>query len=129
MNTRTKKLLFTTGGAVLLLAVLTPFAIKKYREHQRWMWRVQEPTKELIAKTPPQVTLVRTEFDSPRWLWTDKGFIGIAQSLKIVIPVAYHSAPTMTLFEAPPPMGRYDVIANLPQGSMEGLQAEIRKQF
>ena len=129
MSTRTKKLLFALGGVVLLLAVLTPFAIKKYREHQRWMWRVQEPTEKLVAKTPPQVTLVRTKFNSPRWLWTDKGVIGIAQNLKIVVPVAYRSAPTMTLFETPPPMGRYDFIANLPQGSMDELQAEIRRQF
>ena len=129
MSIRTKRLLVLLSGAALLLAGSTPFAIKKYRAHRLWMWRVQDPNPGLVRKTPPQVTLVRTKFNSARWLWTDKGAIGIAQPLKIVIPVAYNFAPTMTVFDTPLPMGRYDFIANLPQGSMEGLQAEITKQF
>jgi uncharacterized protein (TIGR03435 family) len=120
-------------------AAVTSLAMNHYKEHRHWMWRVQEPTPDLIRKATPQVTIVSTKFKSTRWVTTDDrsarriaandSFAGIAQPARIVVGAAYSMWGTHLVEDTPLPMGRYDFIANLPDGSLEAFQAEVKKQF
>jgi uncharacterized protein (TIGR03435 family) len=118
-------------AAVLVLAAvaLTPWAVKKYREHRRWLWRVQDPTPELIRKATPQVTLVRTKFQSIRWVNATNGFVGIAQPARIVVASAYGMWATRLIEDTPLPVGKYDLIVNLPRDATEAFRNEVKKQF
>ena len=55
--------------------------------------------------------------------------IGLGQPLWTLFPNAYHISWWHVVYEASLPTGRYDFIANLPQGSPEALQREIERQF
>jgi len=114
---------------VVLAASLTPVIIKKIKTHRASMWEVNEPSVELLRKTTPQVTIVPTKFRSTRWENDGDKMLGIAQPAKIVIAAAYGMWAWQSVFEVPLPAGRYDVIANLPEGSAEALRAEVKKQF
>jgi uncharacterized protein (TIGR03435 family) len=124
-----RKTLVLAAVMVLVAAALTPWVVKKYREHRQWMWRVQNPTPELIRKAPPQVTLVRTKFQNVRWVTADNGFVGIAQEARIVVGVAYGMWATRLIEETPLPLSRYDFIVNRPGDSREAFREEVKKQF
>jgi uncharacterized protein (TIGR03435 family) len=114
---------------VVLAVVLTPVIIKKIKAHRASLWEVGEPSVELLRKTTPQVTIVPTKFRSSRWENDDGKMLGIAQPAKIVVAAAYGMWAWQSVFEAPLPAGRFDVIANLPDGSAAALREEVKKQF
>jgi uncharacterized protein (TIGR03435 family) len=116
-------------AGVVLVAGLTPVGINKIRAHRVAMWEVREPSVDLLRKTPPQVRIVPTKFQSNRWENDNGRMLGIAQPAKIVVAAAYGMWAWQSVFETPLPLGRFDVIANLPEGSAEALQAEVKKQF
>ena len=57
-------------------------------------------------------------------------FLDLGMTVHDMIDVAYGAPDDRhTLFSTPLPQGRYDFIANLPQGAPEALQSEIEKKF
>jgi len=114
---------------VALVISMTPIIAIKFKAHRASMWEVREPGIDLLRKTTPQVRIVPTKFQSSRWENDHDKMLGIAQPAKIVVAAAYGMWAWQSVFEAPLPPGRFDVIANLPQGSAEALQEEVKKQF
>jgi uncharacterized protein (TIGR03435 family) len=117
------------GLGVVLAAMMTFVAIKAYRAHQASLWEVRDPTVELLDKATPQVRIVRTKFRSSRWENDGDRMLGIAQPANIVVAAAYGMWAWQSVFEASLPAGRFDVIANLPEGSNAALREEVKKQF
>jgi uncharacterized protein (TIGR03435 family) len=133
---KTMTIIWTKRKSIVLLAVMTlvvagliPWAVKVHREHRRWMWRVQDPTPELIWKATPQVTIVRTKFQGIRWVNATNGFVGIAQPASIVVASAYGMWATRLIENTPLPVGKYDLIVNLPENRMEAFRNEVKKLF
>jgi uncharacterized protein (TIGR03435 family) len=116
-------------AGLVLVAVASPVIVEQVKTHRANMWEVQEPTLDLLRRATPQVRIVPTKYQSSRWLDEQGRSLGIAQSLKIIIGAAHGMWASQVVLNTPLPAGRYDVIANLPQGSPEALQAEIKKQF
>ncbi len=114
---------------VVVAAMAAPIIIHQVERYRANMWEVQEPTLDLLRKATPQVRIIPTKFQSSRWLDEEGRSLGIAQSLKIIIGAAHGMWASQIILDTPLPQGRYDVIANLPQGSPEALQQEIKRQF
>ena len=113
----------------MLLTGLTVVVVKLIKAHRVSMWEVRDPSVALLRKTPPQVRIVPTKFQSSRWENDRDRMLGIAQPAKIVVAAAYGMWAWQSVFEVPLPLGRFDVIANLPQDSAEALREEVKKQF
>jgi len=114
---------------MVLVAGLIPFLVKQIKAHRASRWEVRDPSVDLLRKTTPQVRIVPTKFQSSRWENDHGRMLGIAQPAKIVVAAAYGMWAWRSVFEAPLPPGRFDVIANLPQNSAEALRQEVKKQF
>jgi len=116
-------------AGVVLLAGLTSVIMMQIKAHRASMWEVRDPSVELLRKTTPQVRIVPTKFQSSRWENDNGRMLGIAQPAKIVVASAYGMWAWQSVFEVTLPPGRFDVIANLPEGSAEVLRQEVKKQF
>jgi uncharacterized protein (TIGR03435 family) len=96
-------------------------------------WQVPQHDPSILANTPPQVTIVPTKFPggTSSWsMWSAAGAIGIGVPLQSIFAAAYQwPHPARTILPEPAPKDRYDFIANLPTGALEGLQQEIRKKL
>ena len=55
--------------------------------------------------------------------------IGIAVPIKFIVCFAYDWLPGRMIFISGHPQKEYDYIANLPQGSMEALQRELKDEL
>jgi uncharacterized protein (TIGR03435 family) len=85
-----------------------------------------------LDHTPPQVTILPTIH--PQWgsMWgRDKAGrgMGINSSLTNLLADAYGMRITHMIFPGPLDGGKYDFIANLPQGSEAAFQQKIKEQF
>lgn len=142
------------AGAVVLLAAGT-IGVKEYDEHRTYSWEVPKfdyipvdaPT--LLGRTPPQVRILRSRYsywvegtpfiegdgasfvDGQKIVHTNQSkAIGIGVKLPSVIETAYGDREHYgTIYDAPIPEGRYDFIANLPQGALQALREQIRTKF
>ena len=93
-------------------------------------WRTLYLGSAMLDQSFPQVRIVPTKFRQsgtlsqswPKWA-------GINQPLSLIIWVAYQWSPARIVFEDHEPGRRYDFITSLPQGTFEGLQHELQKQF
>ena len=98
-----------------------------------YAWQHPRFTPRVLEDTPPQVVLIPTEYTAPSGGWgqrlPDKA-IGIRMSAEYVIRSAYGwSSHCRLIWADPAPAGEFDFIANLPDGALEALQAEIKKQW
>jgi uncharacterized protein (TIGR03435 family) len=85
-----------------------------------------------LANTPPQVTILPTIH--PHWgsMWEgDKAgrIMGINSSVTNLLTDAYGIRNTHMIFPGPMPGGKYDFIANLPQGSATAFREKIKEKF
>ena len=85
-----------------------------------------------LANTPPQVTILPTV--NSQWgsmWWFDKAGrrMGINASVTDLLEDAYGVRNTHIIFPGPMADGKYDFIANLPQGSAAALQEKIKERF
>jgi hypothetical protein len=61
---------------------------------------------------------------------TPVGFLGLGMTTHEMVQIAYGVPNDLhTLFATPLPEGRYDFIANLPNGAAEALQSEIKRKL
>jgi uncharacterized protein (TIGR03435 family) len=124
------------SGCVLLLAGTTAVTIREVQEHQGYSWQTTDfKFPETLQGAPPQVRIVPTRFpDYPgKWAHEDAGgrqAIGIGVRLREIIPVAFGVTNFDRLvIPADLPQGKYDFIANLPNGSAEALQQALESDF
>jgi hypothetical protein len=142
------------GVSVLLATGTATIAVKEVREHWSYSWQVSKfnylpvdaPT--LLAKTKPQVTIVRSKFkrsvdgtpftqgDSTEMVngqiivhTNQSQSIGLGVLVADIIKTAYGSDDKRTIFAMPLPKERYDFIVNIPHGGFPALQEEIKKRF
>ena len=98
-----------------------------------YSWQTPQFAPRVQEDTPPQVTLIPTEYAPPTSGWgqrrNDKA-IGIRMAAEFVVQSAYNWPSRSRMMLADPvPAGQYDFIANLPTGALEALQAEIKSKW
>lgn len=130
------KTALVAGTCVLLVAGTTTVTIKEMQEHQGYSWqRIDFKFSEVILKTPPQVRIVPTKFPAHAGklaVESEGGHrsIGISVPLGQIIQRAFGvEHPDRMVLPPDLPPGKYDYIANLPNGSMEALQKMIEERF
>jgi uncharacterized protein (TIGR03435 family) len=124
------------GAGVLVVAGSTVATIEKINSDDSWrsLFHLlgESAVNANLDKTPPQVTILPTIH--PTWGSTaipgsNGRMIGINESVTNLIRDTYQQMPPRMIFYEPAPAGKYDYIANLPQGSMEALRQKIKDQF
>ncbi|HEX9047168.1 MAG TPA: sigma factor-like helix-turn-helix DNA-binding protein [Verrucomicrobiae bacterium] len=142
------------SAVVLLTTGVTTVTVREIQEHRTYSWQVSKfdylpvdaPT--LLAKTLPQVTIVRSRFkqavagtpftegDSEETIHgtiivhtNQSKSIGLGVRLSDIIKTAYDASDRRTIFAAPLPQERYDFIVNIAHGGFPALQEKIKKQF
>jgi len=94
-------------------------------------WRHPTNSFAMIEQAAPQVRILPTKF--PNSFNNLKGnasglkWVGIGTPITTIAWVAYDAHPARVLFETPPPNAKYDFITSLPEGSLEGLQQELKR--
>lgn len=104
-------------------------------------WEVPEMDPSVLDNVPPQVKIVPAKFDGrltgpnsrPQGGWgmtrQDGKAVGVGMTVPSILQTAYSvTSRARIVFPGSPPTELYDYIANLPSGSREALQEEIRKQ-
>jgi len=96
-----------------------------------YSWQTPSFTPDVLERTPPQVTLIPTEYTNNGWgTMRANGVIGIRMPASYVVQSAYSwPSSTRIIFQDAAPPGQFDFIANLTNGPLEALQAEIRKKW
>ena len=96
-------------------------------------WQKPRFEPRLLEDAPAQVVLIPSEYTPPSGGWgmnPSNSAIGIRMGASYVIQSAYNWRAQQRIIQADPlPSGQFDFIANLPSGALEGLQAEIKKQW
>ncbi|MDD5139613.1 MAG: TIGR03435 family protein [Verrucomicrobiales bacterium] len=126
------KTAIVVGAGVLLAAGTTTIAVKEIQEHKTYSWQVPRASFDVLYKTPPQVVIVPTKFsEDGGGVGSNDRVLGIAQPVKEIIQAAYRKSKSRTVIVAELPEGKYDYIANLPdgRGSGKALQEEIKRVF
>ena len=127
------KTAIVVGVGVLLAAGTTTVTVKeivRYRDEN--LWRVPNFKPNVLDKVAPQVKILPTKFhdDQRNGEWARGGRrIGIAFPIKFIVCFAYDWLPGRMIFISGDPQKEYDYIANLPQGSMEALQRELKDEL
>jgi uncharacterized protein (TIGR03435 family) len=121
-------------GVSLLFAVgATSVTIKEIAAHnEEALWRTLDFKHDVLDKVTPQVRLLPTKFPNqgPNGQTTSGNRrVGINQTLDLVVCYAYDWRPGRIVFESGNRETAYDMIANLPQGSAEAVQRELKNQL
>jgi uncharacterized protein (TIGR03435 family) len=97
-------------------------------------WRYPNISSDTVAKLPPEVKILPTEFlfsgnlsqaSDPD---SDK-FVGINQPVINIVSAAYNWPQARMIFANPAPTDRYDFITTLAQGSREALKQELKNKL
>jgi uncharacterized protein (TIGR03435 family) len=129
------KTAIVVGAGVLLAAGTTTLTVKEIQEHRTYSWQTERLNSAVLDQVEPQVRIVPTqasEFEG--WTYNnhsaDRKVVGLGAPIKEVLQAAYgYTSPARMAFPADLPQGRYDFIANLPTGSQEALQQELKRKF
>ena len=118
------------GVGILLAAGTTTVTIEEIQQHRTYSWEVPNPGYKMLEQVPPQITIVPAKFPEPAGAWVAQNgnAIGIGARVNDMLELAYTTDARM-VFPTKLPQERYDFIANLPQGSEQAMQTEIRKKF
>ena len=125
------KTAIVVGASVLLAAGTATVTIKEIHDHRMYSWEVPNPNIGLLGQAPPQVTILPAKFlksGGAGWAANNGRVLGISAGIIDMLEAAYATQARM-VFSTELPQGRYDFIANLPNGTAQALQAEIRKKF
>lgn len=131
--TKAKTAMLMAAG-VLLAAGTATVSVKEIQARRAYPWQVPRVSTALLNQVPPQVRIVPTRFSQfGGWGYNDRGtnrkVMGICAPLKEIIKAAFGEQSARIVFPAVLPGGKYDFIANLPAGSMEALQRELKIKF
>jgi uncharacterized protein (TIGR03435 family) len=147
------KTAIAVGVGALLITGTTTVGIKEYESHRTYSWQLPnfEPVPvmapQVLAKTPPQVRILASKYDhfvvgfsqgdasafiNGAWVPYSTNAsvcIGVGVNADSIVRDAYKADALRTLFVSELPKGRFDYIANLPEGALKVLQSEIQKKF
>ena len=123
------------GVGVLLAAGTATVTVKEFQKRKTYSWQVPRASFDVLYKTMPQVVIVPTKFsEDGGYAGSNDRYMGIAQPVKNIAAVAYMNikgSEFRTVITSELPEGRYDYIANLPDGAGSGkaLQAELKRKL
>ncbi len=133
------KTVIVIGVSVLLAAGTTTVTIHQINKNNMgssWPslnnYKGRAAMLATLNKTPPQVTILPTIFPEYGAKWWPGGrgrSLGMSLSVTDLLMCAYGERDTHMVFSGPTEGGRYDYIANLPQGSEAALRQKIKEQF
>ena len=124
------KTAIVVGATVLLAAGTTTITVKKIQEHRTYPWQVRDYNTRVLEKVPPQVMILPTIFpDYESWGSANGKFLGIGVSIRDIVRTTYGKSLARTILATELPPDKYDYIANLPRGSAEALQKELKRKF
>jgi uncharacterized protein (TIGR03435 family) len=129
------KTAIVVGVGVLLAAGTTTVTIKEIQAHQTYPWQTESLNSGVLDRVEPQVRIVPTKASQfEGWTYNNhsanRKVIGLGVPIKEVLQAAYgYTAPARIVFPPDLPQDGYDFIANLPAGSQEALQREIKNKF
>jgi uncharacterized protein (TIGR03435 family) len=132
---RTKaKTAFVVATGILLAVGTSNILTKEFQPKKVYAWQVEPLRSEIVSLVEPQVRIVPSKFAHfGGWVYGDhslnKKVVGIGATVAEILQAAYGTAPARILFPDKLPQQRYDFIANLPAGSEDALQMEVKKQF
>jgi uncharacterized protein (TIGR03435 family) len=124
------KTAIVSGLAVLLAAGATTISVKEIYVHRMYSWQVPNPDIKALEQAPAQVTILPAKFlkSGGGWVAQNGRALGIGAGIVDMLEFAYTTQARMS-FSTELPQDRYDFIANLPQGSEQAMQSEIRRKF
>jgi uncharacterized protein (TIGR03435 family) len=123
------KTAIVVGASVLLAAGTATVTVKEIQEHRTYSWQVEHINTGILDREPPQVRIIPTKFPQARsWGSDNDKFLGIGQPVEGILEAIYDLSPARMVLPAGPPQKKYDFIANLPHGSAEALQLELKKK-
>jgi uncharacterized protein (TIGR03435 family) len=132
------KMAVAVGVGGLVAIGIIPVSLKMIELRQIHRWRAHDITRADIPRLDqwsPQVWVAPAITENPHLAALQVARNGAGKLMGRDIPYswllrdAYGMQQTRMIFDAEPPAGHYDFMANLPQGSAEALQQEIGKYF
>jgi uncharacterized protein (TIGR03435 family) len=138
--TKVKLAVAVTMG-VLLAAGTTTVAVKTIEKHQNEGWQLGQLDSTFLLMPPYRTEILPTRSGERSFKLGDGGMVlmldgrayGLKATVEDMLRIAYSESGSVSrprmLFEAEIPANNYDFFSNLPKGSRESLQQEIRKQF
>lgn len=132
----TAGMLLTTGAATFVVGQIVKYEWSILGVNDSWRTRftmISRPAMlSALEKIPAQVMILPTIY--PDWgsiIGWDKAhrLAGRNSSLTNLLSYAYGMRTTRMVFLGPTAGGKYDFIANLPQGSEEAFREKIKTQF
>ena len=126
------KTAIVAGAGILLATGTTTITVKEIAAHNdERIWRTPYFRGDVFEKAAPQVTILPTKFahEGNAQGASDNRWIGIHKPLFQIMGYAYDWPFGRIVFDSGNPDAAYDLIANLPQGSTEALQREIKNKL
>ncbi|MES1180707.1 MAG: TIGR03435 family protein [Verrucomicrobiota bacterium] len=129
------KTAIVAGAVVLLAAGTTTITVKEIQKSKLDnAWRVRYYRTELLEQAPPQVRILPSKFPPGGVGSVDGAWMGIGQPIQTIIYDAYTHPAWRTKILTKLPLGHFDFIAKLPDGSkpqnvLAALQNEIKRKF
>ena len=124
------------GMGVLLMAGTAEVSVRYFKANDSWRnlnnFSSRAAMQAVLEKTPSQVTILPTIYsDYGAMWWPDKigRRLGMSSDITNLLMHSYGVRNTHMVFSEQMPGGKYDFIANLPQGSGAALQKKIKEQF
>jgi len=119
------------SAVVLLVAGTATVTVKEIHNHRMYSWEVPSPDIKVLEQAPPQVTIFPAKFlksGGGGWVAQNGRVLGISTGIIDMLEAAYATQARM-VFTTELPQERYDFIANLPTGTAQALQMEIKRKF
>jgi uncharacterized protein (TIGR03435 family) len=125
------KTAIVAGAVVLLAAGTATVTVKEIQAHlDNDSWDTDNLNSQLLDKAPHIVKIIPSKFpNNGGWVASGERMLGVGDMDDEIVILAYRGKATRTIFLTPLPEKKYDFIANLPSGSSEALQKEVKKQF
>jgi uncharacterized protein (TIGR03435 family) len=119
------------AGTGLLLAVgTTTVAVNEIRGDAPYEWQVPKASFDVLRQTVPQARITPSRYtEDGGQVSQDEMVLGIGRPMQRVILAAYRTRLARAILPAALPEGLFDFIANLPTGSAEALQQELKNEF
>ena len=125
------KTAIVAGAVVLLAAGTTTVTVKEIQAHlDEDSWDTDNLNSQNLDNAPHIVKIIPSKFpNNGGWVTSGDRMLGTGDMDDEIVILAYRGKATRTIFLTPLPENKYDFIANLPSGSSEALQKEVKRQF
>jgi len=136
------KTVIVVGTGILFAAGTTTVTLNEQRKHELDdSWRTQDVSTmfKKVNQVPPQVRILPSKFHplmsrpggpGGQWLTSHGKTMGVAVPAQTVVQAAYAcDLSDRIILDTSPPGGRYDFIANLPEGNEMALQRVVKEKL